>query len=76
MIELKFINSDARPKTQTIHCGTASIAPIMAWYGAYFAGDRYSVFVNGQKIAKDKNGEAHPEPPLPDAQLENGGACS
>lgn len=57
MTELKFLNSDAKPKTTVIHCDADSIAPIMAWYGAYFAGDRYAVYADGEKLAKDQNGE-------------------
>lgn len=57
MIELKFVNSDARPKVTTIRCDTASIAPIMAWYNSFFAGDRYAVFADDQKLEKDCNGE-------------------
>lgn len=57
MVELKFVNSDAKPKTTVIRCDTASIAPIMAWYGAYYAGDRYAVFADDQKLKKDQNGE-------------------
>lgn len=56
MIELKFVNSDARPKAATVRCDTASIGPIMAWYGAYYAGDRYAVYADGEKLAKDLNG--------------------
>lgn len=56
-IELRFVNSDATPKVATVRCDTASIAPIMAWYGAYFAGDRYAVYADGEKLTKDKNGE-------------------
>lgn len=33
MVELKFVNIDARPKETVIQCNCASIAPIMAWYG-------------------------------------------
>lgn len=57
MVELKFVNSDAKPKTATVRCDTASIAPIMAWYGAFFAGDRYAVYADDQKLDKDQNGE-------------------
>jgi hypothetical protein len=57
MIELRFVNSDATPKTSTVRCDTASMAPIMAWYGAYYAGDRYAVFADGEKLTKDRNGE-------------------
>ncbi|MCA1297997.1 hypothetical protein [Stappia indica] len=55
--ELKFINSDARPKVQIIRCDKASVAPVMAWYGSHFAGDRYRVEVDGGKAEKDQNGE-------------------
>lgn len=55
--ELRFINSDATPKVATIRCDTASVAHIMAWYGSYYAGDRYRVELDGEKIAKDRNGE-------------------
>lgn len=57
MRELQFINSDARPKKQVLHVETASIEPIMAWYGAYYAGDRYRVLVDGLTVEKDQNGE-------------------
>ena len=57
MVELKFVNSDAAPKVTTVRCDVASMAHIMAWYGAYFAGDRYAVYADGEKLRKDKNGE-------------------
>jgi hypothetical protein len=67
MRELKFINSDATPKETVLHVDTASIEPIMAWYGAYFARDRYRVLVDGVKVEKDQNGELEGDvPPVPD----------
>jgi len=63
MIELKFVNSDAKPKVSTVRCDTASMGQIMAWYGSYFAGDRYAVYADDQKLAKDHNGELLPPPP-------------
>lgn len=30
---------------------------ILAWYGAFYAGDPYTVYVNGSKIKLDRNGE-------------------
>jgi hypothetical protein len=57
MIELRFVNSDARPKVATVRCDTASMPQVMAWYGAYFAGDRYAVYADGEKLVKDRNGE-------------------
>lgn len=61
-VELKFVNSDARPKVKAVLCDTSSIATIMAWYGAYYAGDRYSVFADAVKLPKDRNGELLPSP--------------
>ena len=55
--ELKFLNSDARPKECVVHVSKDSIAPVMAWYGSYFSGDRYAVFVDGTNVPKDQNGE-------------------
>ena len=60
MVELTFTNSDAKPKVATVRCDTASIGPIMAWYGAFYAGDRYTVHADGEKLAKDQNGELLP----------------
>lgn len=57
MRELKFVNLDARPKEQVLHVDAASVAPIMAWYGAYYARDRYSVLLDGKRLQKDQNGE-------------------
>lgn len=37
-----------------------AINPIMAWYGAYYAGDDYDVFINGRQQPKDQNGEFEP----------------
>jgi hypothetical protein len=55
--ELIFKNSDARPKVVEIQCNKDSVPHIMTWYGGYFAGDKYSVTWNGEKVPKDNNGE-------------------
>jgi hypothetical protein len=55
--ELLFVNKDARPRSVSLQVSTASIAPIMSWYGAYFAGDRYKVFVDGKGVQMDRNGD-------------------
>lgn len=57
MVELKFTNSDATPKVATVRVDSASIAPVMQWYGAFYAGDRYTVHADGQRLRKDQNGE-------------------
>lgn len=57
MHELRFVNSDARPKETILLVGYASVRPIMAWYGAYHSGDRYQVLLDGRPLEKDQNGE-------------------
>ena len=54
--ELKFVNSDATPKTLRMKVSADAIAPIMDWYGCYHSGDCYTVTVDGTKVAKDQNG--------------------
>lgn len=45
-----------------------AVPHIMAWYGAYYAGDDYEVFINGREVGKDRNGEF--EPPTIEAGIE------
>ncbi len=56
MRTLVFNNADATPKTAVIRCDTASVPSIMAWYGAYFAGDRYTTTLDGRNVQMDQNG--------------------
>lgn len=57
MVELRFFNYAATPKEVKFSIGRDGIEPVMAWYGSYFAGDRYNVFVDGKRVEKDRNGE-------------------
>lgn len=57
MVELCFVNSDATPKVVTVKTRKSDVPEIMKWYGAYYAGDRYAVHVDGVKVKKDQNGE-------------------
>ena len=57
MRELKFVNSDAKPKTQVLNVGTEAIELLMCWYGTHYAGDRYAVYVDGVKVKTDQNGD-------------------
>ena len=54
---LVFMNADAIPKNISVRCSSKSVAPIMDWYNAYSAGDRYTVAFNGRNIPMDINGE-------------------
>lgn len=71
LIALVFTNSDARPKVATVRVDRESIPLVMAWYGAFYAGDRYTVHADGEKLAKDQNGEliAHISPPNPELEM-------
>jgi hypothetical protein len=54
---LQFFNKDAIPRVVEVQVSTASVKPIMAWYGGYHAGDDYMVMVDGVEVQKDLNGE-------------------
>lgn len=57
IITLVFSNADAdTPKNVKIRCDRESVAYVMAWYGAYFAGDRYTVTADGHNVRMDQNG--------------------
>lgn len=60
---LKFTNASAVPKEISFSVARDAIKPIMAWYGAYHSGDRYSVSINDRKVKKDHNGELIGEVP-------------
>ena len=57
MVTVVFSNAEARPHNVTVECTVASIPQIMAWYGSYYAGDRYTVTVDGRDVRMDLNGE-------------------
>lgn len=57
MAALVFNNADATPKTAKILCEPCSVLQIMAWYGAYHAGNRYTVALDGRNIPIDQNGQ-------------------
>lgn len=53
---LAFKNKTARPMLSLVMCSAESVPAIMAWYGAYHAGDKYTASLDGRKILMDKNG--------------------
>jgi hypothetical protein len=54
---LKFVNLDAIPMEQEVQVSTQSIPAVMRWYGSFYSGDTYKVFVDGIEVEKDHNGE-------------------
>jgi len=57
IVTLVFNNADAKPKTTKLLVARENVPDIMAWYGAYFSGDRYTVAVDGRNVPMDQNGE-------------------
>lgn len=56
MANLVFSNADATPKNVSVEVGFSSVDDVMAWYGAFFAGDRYTVSLDGRNVPIDQNG--------------------
>ena len=56
-VRLVFNNADAMPKTTVLDVSAEAVPDIMAWYGAYCSGDRYTVTVDGRNVPMDQNGE-------------------
>jgi hypothetical protein len=54
--KLVFVNSDATPKKMVIFTTKECVEDIMIMYGSHYAGDRYTVTFDGNKIQKDHNG--------------------
>lgn len=57
MHRLVFSNAEATPKNVSIDLSMESVSHVMAWYGAYFAGDRYTATLDGRNVPMDQNGE-------------------
>lgn len=55
-INLKFVNQTAR-STHCLSVCRHSVNMIMEWYGSHYAGDDYSVYVDGSEIPLGINGE-------------------
>ena len=54
---LVFSNADTTPKSVVLDVRASDVPRIMAWYGAYHAGDRYTVTLDGRNVPMDQNGE-------------------
>jgi hypothetical protein len=57
MVRLVFSNADAAPKTAIVDVSRDSAASVIAWYAACYAGDRYTVTMDGRNVPLDQNGE-------------------
>lgn len=57
VVELVFDNEDAIPRETTVTVGVHNVPHVLAWYGAYFAGDTYTARLDGAMLVLDQNGE-------------------
>ena len=56
MVTLVFNNADATPKSTVLRINRDSVPHVMDWYGAFYAGDRYAVTMDGRNVRMDING--------------------
>lgn len=56
-VKLVFNNAETTPKSCIIECTEESVHSVMAWYGAYHAGNRYTVTKDARNVRMDLNGE-------------------
>jgi hypothetical protein len=54
---LVFHNRESRTRNIKVNVCRDSVASLMAWYGAYYAGDTYTVSYDGRNVPMDQNGE-------------------
>ena len=55
--KLVFHNRESVPLNIAVETTHDSVPSIMAWYGAYYAGDPYTVSYDGRNVPIDLNGE-------------------
>lgn len=58
-VELRFCNQEVKGDV-VLHCTKDSVPHILDWYGAFYAGDDYAVFINGRAQPLGINGELEP----------------
>ena len=56
IVTLVFNNAEATPKSTVLRIHRDSVASVMDWYGAFCAGDRYTVAMDGRNVPMDING--------------------
>lgn len=60
IVKLKFVNRDATPRIEEMRVEQSAVSRIMDWYGAYYAGDDYDVYINNRPQNLGINGELEP----------------
>lgn len=60
MIELRFSNTQATPKNQTIQCSDESVQLILHWYFGFYSGDDIEVYRDGKRMKLNQYGDILP----------------
>ena len=60
IVKLKFFNRDADPHVEEMCVERSAVSRIMDWYGAFYAGDDYDVYINNRIQELGINGELEP----------------
>ena len=55
-VVLVFNSAETRPRSVVLHTRREDVEHVMAWYGAFHAGDRYTVTMDGRNVPMDQNG--------------------
>lgn len=50
VVELVFDNEDAIPRETAVTVGVHNVPQVLAWYGAYHAGDTYTARLDGELV--------------------------
>ena len=54
---LVFNNADAKPKSHALDIHIDGVKDVCQWYAAFFAGDLFTITLNGRNLPLDLNGE-------------------
>lgn len=69
---LVFNNADAKPKSSVLDIHMDGVPLVCQWYAGFFAGDLYTVTLNGRNIPLDHNGEPQLLADLKKQETKNG----
>lgn len=65
LVTLRFVNRDGAfdgttPQTDEMQVSRAAAHRVIQWFGGYCAGDDYDVFIDGELVETNINGEIEP----------------
>jgi hypothetical protein len=54
-LEFKNLDNNKQVRLSVVHCNDDSVNQIVQWYGAFHAGDRVILRIDGTRVKLDKN---------------------